>query len=93
MTIRSVHIDQVLVGGDMPYRAITVDVFPSHTTALRAFDAASAEHRAALSDIYALAVRPAARLPRIAKTLRFFAPLLRRLLGTMSEGEIPRFDE
>jgi len=58
-----------------------------------AFDAVSAERQAVLSELYALAVRPADRLPRIVKRLGFLAPLLKRLLGTTAEREIPGFAE
>ena len=88
-----VHIDQVLAGGEMDYQAITVDIFPSNEAAQKAFDAASAERQAALSDIYALVVRPQGMLPRIAKALGFLAPLLSRMLGTTSEREIIGFSE
>ena len=88
-----VHIDQVLAGGEMGYQAITVDLFPSHEAALKAFDAASAERQAALSNIYALVIRPARLLPRIARVLGFLAPLLIRMLGTASEREITGFAE
>jgi hypothetical protein len=83
-----VHIDQVLAGGEMGYQAITVDLFPSHEAALKAFDAASAERQAALSNIYALVIRPARLLPRIARAPGFLAPLLSRMLGTVSEREM-----
>ena len=86
-----VHIDQFLAGGDMHYSALTVDVFPTPKIALNAFDALNAERRAALADIYALIVRPNPQLPRIAKALRFLAPLLRQMLRTTSEKEIPQF--
>jgi len=88
-----VHIDQVLAGGEMPFQAITVDHFPSDQAALSLFDAVSAERQAAISDVYALAVRPATRLSRIAKTLGFLAPFLSRMLGTTSEREMTRFAE
>jgi hypothetical protein len=88
-----VNIDQVLAGGEMHYQAITVDIFPSNGAALNAFDAVSAERQAALSDIYALAVHPANRLPRIAKAFSFLAPLLSRMLGTVSEREMTGFAE
>ncbi len=84
-----VHIDQYLAGRDMHYQAITIDRFSSPTTMLTAFDAANAERQTALSDVYALLVRPSDRLPRIAKILGFFAPILRRILGTTSAREIP----
>jgi uncharacterized protein (DUF1330 family) len=86
-----VHIDQVLAGGEMHYQAITVDLFPSSQAARSAFEAVRVERQAALSDIYALIVRPAARLPRIARALGFLAPLLSRILGTASEREMTGF--
>jgi len=88
-----VNIDQVLAGGEMNYQAITVDIFPSNGAALNAFDAVSAQRQAALSDIYAVAVHPATRLPRIAKAFSFLAPLLSRMLGTVSEREMTGFAE
>ncbi len=88
-----VHIDQYLAGGDMHYRAITVDLFPSQASALTTFDAASTERQAALSDVYALLVRPSDRIPRIVKTLGFLAPLFSRVLGTTSESEMPESSE
>lgn len=88
-----VHIDQVLAGGDMPYQAITVDVFPSSEAALTTFDATSAERQTALSDAYALLVRPSARPLRIVKALGFLAPLFSRMLGTTSEREISESGE
>jgi len=89
----SVHIDQVLAGGDMHYQAITVDIFPCNETALGAFDRVRVERQAALSELYALAVRPAAGPPRIAKALGFLAPILSRMLGTASEREMTGFAE
>ncbi len=89
-----VNIDQVLSGGEMHYQVITVvDIFPSNEAALNAIEAVSAERQAALSDIYALAVNPATRLPRIAKAFSFLAPLLSRVLGTVSEREMTGFAE
>ena len=88
-----VHVDQYLAGGEMGYQAITVDLFPSSEAAQTAFDAASAERKAALSDIYALVVRSAGMLPRIAKVLGFLTPLLSRMLGTASEREMIGFAE
>lgn len=89
----SVSIDQFLAGGEMSYQAITVDLFPNHETAIMAFDAVSLERQAALADIYALVIRPAGMVPRIAKTLGFLAPLLSRLIGTRSEREMTGFAE
>jgi len=88
-----VHIDQYLAGGEMHYQTITVDVFPSNRAARSAFEATRVERQAALSDIHALIVRPAAGLPRIAKALGFLAPLLSRMLGTASEKEMTGFAE
>ena len=89
----SVLVDQILAGGEIPYKVITVDLFPNHETAIMAFDAVSPERQVALADIYALVVRPAGRLPRIAKALGFLAPILSRLLGTRSEREMTGFAE
>jgi hypothetical protein len=89
----SVRIDQYLAGGEMHYQAITVDIFPTNETALCAFEAVNTERQAAMSDIYALVVRPTDRLPRIAKALSFLAPLLSRLLGTASERKMTGFAE
>jgi uncharacterized protein (DUF1330 family) len=88
-----VNIDQVLAGGEMHYQSITVDIFPSNEAALKAFNAVSPERQVALSDIYALAVHPATRLPRIAKAFSFLAPLLNRMLGTESEKDMTGFAE
>lgn len=77
----------------MHFQVITVDQYPSSEAALPAFGAPDAERRAALGDIYALAVRPKAGMHRIAKTLGFLAPLFRRILGTTAEKEIPGFAE
>ncbi len=54
-----VNVDQVLAGGEMLYQVITVDLFPSNEAAQQAFDGVNAERQSALSDIYALIVRPA----------------------------------
>lgn len=86
-------IDQYLAGGEMPYQVIIVDLFPSSEALLRAFEALSAEREQAFSQIYALAVRPNEKLPKIAKSFRFLAPILREILGTNAEKEITRFDE
>ena len=88
-----VRVDQVLAGGRMPYQAITVDLFPSGKAARSAFEAVRAERQAALSDIYALVVRPRAGPPRIAKGMGFVAPLLSRMLGTRSERDMTGFAE
>jgi hypothetical protein len=88
-----VHIDQYLAGGELHYEALTVDQFPSKESALLAFEETCSERQAALSDIYALAVRPVTRLPRMVKALRFFAPLLSRILRTSSEREMTGFTE
>ena len=58
------HVDQVLAGGEMPYGAITVDIFPSGEAAHSAFEAVRAERQAALSELYALAVRSRTGPPR-----------------------------
>lgn len=86
-------VDQVLAGGEMPYQAIMVDVFPSPQAALTAYGAARADGQAALAEVFVLAVRPRTGLPRIAKALGFFAPIVGRLLGTTSEKATPRFAE
>jgi len=86
-----VRVDQVLAGGEMPYQAITVDLFPSGEAARSAFEAVRDERQAALADVYALAVRPRTGPPRIAKALGFLAPLLSRTLGTRSEKELTGF--
>jgi len=88
-----VVVDQVLTGGEMPYQAIMVDVFPSPQTALTTHGAARADGQAALAEGYVLAVRPRTGLPSIAKALRFFAPILRLLIATTSEKATPRFTE
>jgi uncharacterized protein (DUF1330 family) len=88
-----VRIDQVLAGGEMHYQVIIVDLFPSNEAARSAFEVARAERQATLLDTYALVVRPSSMLPRIAKALRFLAPLLSRMLGTSSEREITGFAE
>lgn len=88
-----VHIDQFLVGGEMPYQAITVDQFSTTEAAQRAFDATSIERQAALVDIYAPIVRPNGGLQRISKTLGFLRPLLSRLLGTNAEKGISGFTD
>jgi len=88
-----VVVDQVLAGGEMPYQAIMVDVFPSPQAALTAYGAAIADGQTALTEVYVLAVRPRNGLHSIAKAVGFFAPILGRLLGTTSEKAIPRFAE
>ena len=88
-----VQVDQVLAGGVMPYQAITVDLFPSGKAARSAFKAIRAERQAALSDVYALVVRPRAWPTRVAQALGFLAPLLSRMLGTRFEKEIAGFAE
>jgi len=87
------HVDQVLAGGQMHYQIITVDLFPAGKAAHSAFEAARAERQAALSDIYALVVRPRTGPPRIAKSLGFLGPLLSQMLGTRSEREMTGFAE
>ena len=57
-----VQVDQILAGGDMPFQVITVDRFPSREAAMRAFEATAVERQAVFSQIYCLAVRPAAEL-------------------------------
>ncbi|MFA9402978.1 MAG: hypothetical protein ACERKY_07915 [Anaerolineales bacterium] len=88
-----VHIDQYLAGGEMQYQVITVDLFPSNKAAQLAFDGVNTERQSALLDIYVLIVRPVGKLPGIAKALGFLAPILSRLLGTVSEREITGFAE
>ena len=88
-----VQIDQILAGGEMPFQAITVDRFPSRESALLAFEATKIERQNALSQIYGLAVRPADRLPRVIKALRFLSPVLSRILGTYAEKEMTGFRE
>ena len=87
------HIDQVLAGGQMPFQAITVDRFPSKESLLTAFDALAPVRPDALSDLYALVVRPADRLPRLVKALGFLGPILSRILGTGAEKEMPGFGD
>jgi len=88
-----VHVDQVLAGGEMPYQTITVDLFPSNEALRNVFVETGAARQTALSDIYALVVRPVRLLPRIVKALGFIAPLLSNMLGTTSEREITGFAE
>ena len=83
-----VVIDQTLAGGEMPYQAITVDVFSSSDSLLNGFDAIQGERQAAVAEIYGLIVQPAARLPRMVRRLGFLAPLLSRILGTTGEKEM-----
>jgi hypothetical protein len=89
--VHSLRIDQVLAGGAMPYEAITVDAMPSGPAALAAFKAVGAQRQAAVLELYALAVRASARSPGVVRGLGFLAPLLRHLLGTGSEREMPGF--
>lgn len=90
---QDVHVDQVLAGRDMPYQAITVDLFPSGEAACSAFEPVGAERQAALIDVYALVVRPRNGPPRIARSLGFLAPLLSRVLGYRAEREMTGFAE
>lgn len=84
-------VDQILAGGELKYQAITIDLFPSGQAALNAFEPVSSERLAALSEVYALLVRPRANLSRIAKSLGVLSPLLRRWLGTDREKEMNDF--
>jgi hypothetical protein len=85
------HIDQFLAGGEMPYQIITVDNFPSSGAVQTAFDAVSQERQAVLTDIYAMFVRPDARMTRIVKALGFLSPVFSRILGNHASKDIPEF--
>lgn len=85
--------NQVLAGGALPYQAITVDQFPSAEAAQNVFDAVISERQAGVDDLYALIVRPTARLPRVVKNLGFLTPLFSRLLGITFESPITDFAE
>jgi len=89
----AVRIDQILAGGELPFQAITVDLFPSKQAVLTAFEGASTQRQAALSDIYALVVRPSKGMLQIVKALGFLAPLFGRLFGTTAASEISGFAE
>ena len=91
--IHDVHIDQVLAGGEMPYQAITVDLFPSSKELLYFFDMVNGKRGSSLLEVYALLVSPRSGLPRRVKALGFLAPLLSRWLGTNSEKEMVGFDK
>ena len=80
-----VRIDQFLAGGEMPFQAITVDRLPSAESVLAVLEALSAERQEALSDVYALAVRPKGGLPKVVKALGLLSPILSRVLGTNRE--------
>jgi hypothetical protein len=88
-----VRVDQFLAGGEMPFQAITVDLLPNKESALAAFEAVSAERREALSQVYALAVRPKNGLPRVVKAFGFLSHILSRVLGTNTEKAMTGFDE
>jgi hypothetical protein len=60
-----VRVDQILAGGKMPYQVITVDVFLSGNSALKAFDAVQIERHAALTDLYTLSVHPKGGMRKI----------------------------
>jgi hypothetical protein len=81
-----VCIDQYLAGGEIPFRAITVDRLPNKESALAVFEAVGAERQEALSQVYALAVRPKDGLSRVVKTFGFLSPILSRVLGTNRES-------
>jgi hypothetical protein len=80
-----VRIDQYVAGGEMPFRAITVDRLPNKESALAVFEAVGAERREDLAQIHALAVRPKDGLPGVVKTFGFLSPILSRVLGTNRE--------
>lgn len=88
-----VRIDQFLAGGEMSYRAITVDRYRNPAAAAAAFESVNAKRQAAHSDLYAILVRPNDSIPRRVKSLGLLAPLLSRILGTNRKRDIPEFAE
>jgi len=90
-----VKIDQYLAGGEMPYDAITVDLFPSSKALLSTLDALSFERNQVFSQIYALAVRPTnkSKMLKIVKALGFLSAIMSRILGTNAEKDITDFDK
>ena len=69
-------IDQVLSGledGETPYSVITIDQFPYSDQMLRTFDELAKERSAALSDLYALILKPDPQMLWV-KRLKFLAP-------------------
>jgi hypothetical protein len=88
-----VQVDQILAGGEMSFQAITVDRFSSPGAAVAVFDAVSPERQAALSDLYAIVVKPNDSIPRLVKSLGFLSSLLSHIMGTTSEKEMIGFRE
>ena len=85
-------IDQVLSGledSETPYSVITIDQFPDSDQMLRTFDGLAEERSAALSDLYALILKPDPQILWV-KRLKFLAPLLRLRFRI---GEIGEFNE
>ncbi|MFC2046263.1 hypothetical protein ACFLTC_01930 [Chloroflexota bacterium] len=88
-----VRIDQFFAGGEMSFQAITVDRLPHKESALAVLEAVSAERQEALSQVYALAVRPQDGRPKLVKALGFLSPILTRVLGTNTEKAMTGFGE
>lgn len=89
-------IDQVLVGGAMPYHYLTVDSFPSSLALLQAHENTREIRQEALIESYAIIVKPNPAVKRIVKGLGFLSQLFTKWLGTSEIREIKglsdRFD-
>jgi hypothetical protein len=75
-------IDQVITAGESPYQYLTVDRFPSSQSLLLAHENTRDIRQKALSEVYALIVRPNPALKKIAGGLGFMSSFLTKLLGT-----------
>jgi len=86
------QIDQILSGlgdSETPYSVVTIDQFPDAEQMLRTFDGLAEERSVALSDIYALVLKPDPQI-LLVKRLKFLAPLLRLRFRI---GKIGKFNE
>ncbi|NQS91408.1 MAG: hypothetical protein HQ574_03280 [Chloroflexi bacterium] len=79
------RIDQVLSGGELPFQYITVDSYPTSDSLLIAFENTREMRQAAISDIFAILVKPNPWIPKITRWLGFLTPRLSQWLGTSTE--------
>ncbi|TFG49797.1 MAG: hypothetical protein E4H33_01515 [Anaerolineales bacterium] len=87
------RIDQVLAGGELPYRYITIDSYPSSESLLMAFENTREMRQAAISDIFAILVKPNPWVPKITRWLGFLTPRLSQWLGTSTEKPLIGFTD
>ena len=82
-------IDQVLVGGHLPYQYLIVDRFPSSQALLFALEGAREARFDLMKEIYSIYLKPKSTLNKIVKAAGLLSPTLAGWLGTRGMKEFP----